>query len=140
MIISDNGISKVELKDGWIYKTQPKFLTDNEIWCLKSLFPLQYVPFAIQIDIETIKIKYIVSMPVTNPELLNYHLVKVQKMLIDVGIRHGDLTEKNIIVHENRPYVIDFAESRLMSDPRKDKRPEGDDYWLNKTLEVLCNK
>ena len=137
MLISDNGISKVELKDGWIHKTQPKFLCDNEIWCLKTLFPSGYVPYAQQTDIETIQIEHIVATPITNPELLNYHFVKVLEALRAYGVRHGDLTEKNMVIHRSRPYIIDFAESRLACDPREDKRPEGDEHWLKKTFEVL---
>lgn len=138
MLISDNGISKVELRDNWIYKTQPKFLTDNEIWYLETLFHYSYVPYAEQVDIETIRLKYIKPNKITDFNLLSYYFNKVQEMLIDCDIRHGDLTEKNIIVRNNRPYIIDFAESRLGCDPRPDKRREGDEFWLKKTFEVLC--
>lgn len=138
--LSGNSISTVWREGDWIYKKQMKFLTDNDIWCLQTLYPYEYVPYAEQIGIETIRLKYITPMPVTNPELLKDHFNKIRKMLIDTGIRHGDLTEKNIVVHKNRPYIIDFAESRLMCDPRPDKRPEGDEYWLKKTFEVLCGK
>ena len=54
-----------------------------------------------------------------------------------LGIRHGDLTQYAIIVVNNKPHFIDWAESRWKRDPAPDKRPEGDRYWLNKTIQEM---
>jgi len=66
------------------------------------------------------------------------HQIGVLTALIEAGVRHGDLTHYAVIVKDNKPFLIDFAESRLMGDPRPDKRPEGDRYWLHKTLLRIC--
>lgn len=135
--ISDNGVSRVYLKDGYIYKEQPKFLTDNEIYCLDQLHPYNFVPRAKLIHIELIRLEYI-KPAAYRPEW--YESIQEQyrvilKVLKKVGIRHGDLTEKNILLSETgRIYVIDFSESRLACDPRPDKRREGDKYWMEYTV------
>jgi len=134
MILKDNGISRVELRKGLIYKTQPKHLTDNEIWCLEKLAYSGYVPLARQISIDTIEMEFIKETSITDLEAIIAHFVNILSALQDAGIRHGDLTEANILIKDNHPYVIDFSESRLHCDPRPDKRPEGDKYWLKRTL------
>jgi tRNA A-37 threonylcarbamoyl transferase component Bud32 len=50
------------------------------------------------------------------------------------GVRHGDLTSPHVIVRNNSPIVIDWAESRVFTDPAPDKREEGDSYWMHKTM------
>lgn len=121
----------------WVVKEQPKFLTDNEFWCLQQLQASGYVPWSAQVDIETIRTLHIESQPVTDAKAFMAHGGLVLNALREAGIRHGDLTEKNVIVNRNKPYLIDFAESRLWDDPRPDKRREGDAYWLRKTMEML---
>ena len=139
MILSDNGISKVWREGDWIFKQQPKFMTDNEIWCLETLYLSGFVPYAEQVNIDTIKLKYIENQPVTDCHSFRHSMHKALQALKDAGIRHGDLTDKNILVSANAPYLIDFSESRLACDPRPDKRREGDSYWLITTTERLCN-
>lgn len=46
------------------------------------------------------------------------------------GIRHGDLTGRNIIVRGDRPIAIDFLQSRFRNAPGPDKRQLSDSYWL----------
>lgn len=137
MLISDNGVSKVWNEGGWIYKSQPKFMTDNEIWCLVAMFHTGYVPYAEQVDLEIIRMEFVPETPVTEPETLQMHARLVLHSLDQIGIRHGDLTRPNMLIKDNRPYIIDWSESRLRCDPRVDKRPEGDEYWLNKTIKAL---
>lgn len=138
MIISDNGISKVWRDGDWVFKQQPKFLTTNEIWCLQALYGSGFVPYAEQVDIELIKLEYIENEPVTDCGVFRYLMARALRALKSASIRHGDATAKNVLVNKNKPYLIDFSESRLMSDPRKDKRPEGDDFWFGETMERLC--
>ncbi len=88
---------------------------------------------------ELIRLEYIENGAVTEPDVLIGHAEGVLRALDNAGIRHGDLTDANILVRDNHPYVIDFSESRLTCDPRLDKRREGDRYWLEKTMEKLCN-
>lgn len=136
-VLKDNGISKVSQNGLFIYKKQPKFLTDNEIYCLKTMYHTGYVPYAEQVAIDTIRLEYIGETPVTSFDVVTYHFARILKVLNDAGIRHGDLTRPNVLIRGNRPYVIDFSESRLACDPRIDKRPEGDEYWLKRTFEEL---
>ena len=139
MLISENGISTVWRKDGWVYKKQPKHLCDNEAYALQHLYDTGYVPYAERLTIETVRMKDLgKSEPVTDSEAFMQHLAKILKMLEEKGLRHGDLTSYAIIVKDNKPYIIDWAESRTWDDPRPDKRREGDKHWLSKTMASLC--
>lgn len=138
-VISNNGISRVWLGgDGYIYKQQPKYLTDNEIWGLERMYQFGYAPKAEQVGIETVRMEYILRNIVTDRDKFMYHYAFVLKALKDAGIRHGDLSEYSVLVRDNTPILIDFAESRVICDPRPDKRPEGDRYWLGTTMVKLC--
>lgn len=131
--------SEVHRDGQWVYKKQSKFMTDNEIWILRQLHPTGYVPFAEQIDPETIRLEYIEETPVTDIKAVTNHFKRILGVLSAYGIRHGDLTGANILIKDNHPYVIDFSESRLTDDPRPDKRREGDEYHLFKYLRKLEN-
>ena len=122
----------------WVYKRQHEFLTDNEYWCLCQMYPSGYVPEVVKLDRDLLKIKYIA--PPTHSfymmDGLMEHRAPILAALKEAGIRHGDLTEYAVLIGEKcHPYLIDFSESRLWDDPRPDKRPEGDGYWLAKALE-----
>lgn len=139
-LIKDHPLSKVWADDdGNIYKWQPKFLTDNEIWCLERLFPTGFVPKAEQFELEVIRMDFIKDEVPTNAEHLLRNTETLLERLIDYGIRHGDLTRPNVLINGNAPILLDFSESRLTSDPRPDKRPEGDRYWLTRTIQEIIN-
>ena len=139
MLISDNGISTVWRRDGWVYKKQPKHLCDNEAYALQHLYDTGYVPFAEQVAIDTIRMEDLgESEPITDPHAFMWHLPVILRMLREKQLRHGDLTLYAIIVKENKPYIIDWAESRTWDDPRPDKRREGDAHWLSRTMMNLC--
>jgi RIO-like serine/threonine protein kinase len=140
MLISNNGVSKVWEDSGWIYKQQPKYLTDNEIWALISMFGSGYVPYAEQVDTEIIRIMKLSSKKVTNPKVFMGHLDRILEAMQEAGIRHGDLTEPHVFVIENKPKIIDWGESRVTCDPRLDKRREGDKFWLTKTMNELTER
>ena len=135
--LSGNNVSRVHRGGLWVYKSQPKFLTDNEIWCFQQMKSSGYVPDAEQVSMETIRTLYIENEPVTDATSFLSHVGLVLSALRAAGIRHGDLTEYSILVKDNRPYLIDFAESRLWEDPRLDKRREGDVYWIRETMNKL---
>lgn len=138
--LTDNGVSRVWREGQWAYKHQLKFLTTNEIWCLKTLYPSGFVPLAEQVDDETIRLEWIESEPVTDPDKFMLFYEPVLSALLGAGIRHGDLTKYAVLVVKNKPILIDFAESRLILDPRPDKRYGGDNYWLKRTMEAICGR
>ena len=140
-IISDNSIAIVwRSPDGLIYKRSMPFLIENEIYCLRVLWPSGYVPQAYRHDKYTIAMRDLGDTePVTDKDRFVVGMHGIATALVRNKIRHGDITKYAIIVKDNDPYIIDFAESRLESDPRPDKRIEGDDYWIKKTIEELTN-
>ncbi len=142
MILSESNISTVWTKhDGYVYKRQPKFMTDSEFWILKQLESSGYVPKQVeQVGIELIKMEYILPESITDIQEFMSHYEVVLWDLNKIGIRHGDLTDKNLLIKNNKPIMIDFSESRMACDPRQDKRPEGDEYWLKYAMQKLCKE
>jgi predicted Ser/Thr protein kinase len=80
------------------------------------------------------------GQPVTDPELFRRNCVKMLACLRDVGVRHGDLTgpqaggESNIIAVDNWPWVVDWQEAHLLTDPAPQKSPYSDSWLLMRTL------
>lgn len=127
--------------NGRVYKSQPKYMTDTELAFLKALEGTGYVPEDVRQDgIELISMEYIGPNYVTDEKAFMDHLPLVLDVLKERGIRHGDLTEYAVRIRDNRPILVDFSESRWMNDPAPDKRPEGDSYWLERTMRELCKK
>jgi predicted Ser/Thr protein kinase len=138
--ISDNSISVVwRGNDGYIYKRSTPFLIENELFFLEMLENTGFVPLAGRYDKYTIRMEDLGESELPNDQAaFSFYMGEILGLLSKHHIRHGDLTGQSFVVRDNRPYVIDFAESRLDSDPRPDKRPEGDYYWLFKTTNELC--
>jgi len=140
-LVSDNGISLVYSTKKYVYKRSIPFLTENEIFCLDTMSFSGYVPRAWRYDKYTVMMKNLgKSQPVTDEDYFRHHMDKVLFALNRATIRHGDLTTANIIVKNNHPFIIDWAESRFGNDIRADKRPESDKYWLTKSCEELCKR
>ena len=136
--LSGNSCSKVWKKDQWIYKKQPKFMTDNEVYALLVMKPTGFVPVFEQVGVELIRMKILKPEPVTDKNKFRLNCSGFLNTMRTKELRHGDLTFPHIFPTGNMPVVIDWAESRFWDDPRPDKRREGDLYWMNKTmLEVL---
>lgn len=138
-IISDNSIAVVwRGNNGIIYKRSMPFLIENELYCLQVMWPTGFVPQAHRYDKYTIAMKDLgVSQPITDKNKFVTGMYQMGAALKSKGIRHGDITKYAVIVKDNMPYLIDFAESRLLEDPRPDKRPEGDGYWIRKTIDEI---
>lgn len=146
-VVSNNGISivvRASDQDGvrsGIYKRSIPFLIENELWCLQELALSGFVPRAVRYDKYTILMEDLgLSQPVTDSVELWRNFDRLATVLHNARIRHGDLTTQAVIVRENFPYLIDFAESRRWHDPRPDKRPEGDKFWINKTYGELTRR
>lgn len=142
-LISDNGISIVCKNDGnpgVVFKRSIPFLIENELWCLERMQESGLVPNAFRWDKYTIAMDYIERQPITDKDEFMSYKNAMLDALYNANIRHGDFTKYAVIPNNNKPYVIDFAESRQGYDPRPDKRPEGDIYWINRTFEELCQE
>ncbi|GAH13984.1 unnamed protein product, partial [marine sediment metagenome] len=44
-----------------------------------------------------------------------------------------------VLVRNNKPVIIDWAEARVRTSPIESKRPESDMYWLRRTMRQLAN-
>jgi len=137
--LSHRNRSSTVVTDGrYVYKTQPKYLTDNEFYALLTMLDSGYVPRASQIGLETIRILFLAATPITDVSMFMSFCQPLLDAMKKRGLRHGDLTSYSVIPVLNRPMIIDWAESRMLDDPRPDKRPEGDAFWLRRTMESLC--
>jgi RIO-like serine/threonine protein kinase len=136
-VLKDHPLSRVWIDGGWLYKWQPKFLTENEIWCLEKIYLSRFVPYAERVELEIIRMEFIEDEAPTNGKLLLKHTDIALQALAICGIRHGDLTRPNVLVKDNRPILLDFSESRLVTDPRPDKRPGSDKFWLKCTVQEI---
>jgi tRNA A-37 threonylcarbamoyl transferase component Bud32 len=127
--------SKVWLERGKIYKSQPKFLTDNEYYFLKQMEDTGYVPVDVVLEgIELISMEYIKPELVTNTMDFMYHYHHVLWALREKGVHHGDLTKYSLLVRNNKPVIIDFSESRRLDSPIESKRPGADSIWLEEAM------
>jgi RIO-like serine/threonine protein kinase len=119
----------------WCYKRQCKTMCDTEMWCYDAMASSGYVPKAERVEVEVIRTEYIEPQPVTDGAAYLDHFEKVLEALENAKVRHGDLTEYSVIPHGDRPYLIDWAESRHACDPMPGKREEPDAFWLWNTME-----
>ena len=137
--LSGNSVSRVWREGGYIFKRQPKYLADNEWYALTHPALAEYVPGgALRVDKETIRMEFVENEHVTDVAAFMFHYWPVLDAFKKAGLRQGDLTEYAVLVRDNRPIIIDWAESRTWDDPRPDKRREVDAYWLKATMEKLC--
>lgn len=141
-LISDNGISVVHrASDGFIYKRSVPYLINNEYTFLQELWSTDFVPKCERHDKYTLKIRDLgESEPVIDRDRFVIRCEQFFRALKALGIRHGDLTRPHIIVKNHTPKVIDWAEARWACDKAEDKRPEGDEYWLRKTMEQILEE
>lgn len=131
-------VSQVWRQGEWVYKRQPRSMAINEMWALEILGRYKIVPMNPEwVDGDTIRMAFVPRMPILNVEnWLNFETL-VLKVLFQSGVRHGDLTAPNIIPYQGRPVIIDWGDCRPTCDPREDKRPEGDAYWLHRALREI---
>ena len=138
--LSGNSVSRVWVVENRILKRQPKYLTDNEWYALHTFQERGIVPQAIRLSDDIISMELIVEDTSFDAETFLANCEKFLLILRIAGIRHGDLTRPHIFVVNSSPVVIDWAESRIFSDPRPDKRREGDWHWMNVTAEQIVQE
>ena len=134
-LLSDNSISLVwRSGDGWIYKRSIPYLIETELAMLITMRGV-YVPGVSRYDKYTLAIQDAgKSEPITDANLFVANCEHFLTVMTMRGVRHGDLTTPHVIVRNNSPIVIDWAESRLFTDPAPDKRKEGDNFWMHSTM------
>ena len=138
MLKETNLEARVWLDGEWVFKEQPTYRTENEYYALKTLAPMGFVPAVHRETADLLRIKYIRGTPIKDSEKVRAQAPVILDRLLLEEVRHGDLTAVHVLVRRDRIFIIDWAESRYLHDPRPDKRPEGDAYWLNRSLEELC--
>jgi RIO kinase 1 len=70
-------------------------------------------------------------------EVVAEKILQNMKKLYDAGLVHGDLSEYNILIHNNTPYFIDFSQGTTKRDPNYS------DYWerdIRNVFKFLSNK
>ena len=139
-LLTDNNISVVYRgHDGWVYKRSIPFLIENELFCLQQMQDTGFVPDVQRYDKYTLAIADLgKSDMVFDKDRFRMNMYQLLRALQRKGIRHGDITKYSVIVKNDWPYLIDFSESRLIDDPRPDKRKEGDRYWTERTIHELA--
>lgn len=120
-------------------KTGPPGHITNEVRFLRTMERRSgYVPRLLSHTETSIELEYIESEPVTDADKFLRECCGLLSALRAHGIVHGDLTEYNLLVRDNRPVAVDFAESRFVTEThRTDKRPGGDAPWLWHAYEAL---
>lgn len=139
-LLSDNGISMVYIGgDQMIYKRSIPYFIHNEMAFLHKLKNTGYVPQYERYDKYTLQLEnFGLSQEITDIEAFVQSCLAFMFVIGSIGIRHRDLTRPHIIVVDNKIKVIDWAESRWEHDPAPDKRAEGDEYWMDKTMKEMC--
>lgn len=140
-VIKNTNCSQVYLHENWIYKRSVPF-AENEYRWLKALEDSEYVPKAQWLGDSTFRTEYLGDhqeswASVTGMDEFMSHEEPLLRALQEAGVRHGDLTRLAIIVRDNKPMLIDFAQSRALDSSQPDKRPEGDSYWLRRTMQEI---
>ena len=119
-------------------KTRTPEQVANEVSFLAVMGGAGYAPILLAFGPDSVTTEYIATEPVTDPDAFLRGCCGLLAKFRDMGIIHGDLTEYNLLVRDNRPLAVDFAESRLARETdRTDKRPGGDAPWLWHAYEAL---
>lgn len=104
---------------------------DNRTQMLRLLGPTGFAPKLIEARSDYVLQEDLGdSEDVSNGIEFWLNSIRLLLALRDNQIRHGDLTSPNIIIRDNVPMAIDFAQSSLFSESSKEKRPEADSYHL----------
>lgn len=109
----------------------------NEVRFLTFMQDSGYVPRLVACGDDFLTLEHIENEPVTDADAFLVHCCGLLSALRERKIEHGDLTDRNILVRGNRPYAIDFAESRFDSEAKPSKRLGGDAPWLWRAYEGL---
>lgn len=75
------------------------------------------------------------SEPITDGEAFRRSMMLALAHTRARGLRHGDFTGSNIIIRENRVWLIDWQESHRIGEPAPQKQPTSDASLVMKTIE-----
>ena len=130
--------------DGWIYKTTNEEYTKTEFSMLTKMHDSGYVPEAIKLSDTMLAIRHLGEQheswkSVTDAGAFMSHKQRILDALGAAGVRHGDLTRHAIVVVNNKPMIIDWAQSKLADDQAPDKRSGGDAFWLSCAMREIVD-
>jgi serine/threonine protein kinase len=118
-------------------KHRPPAEIANELRFLEDMQSSGYVPEVLSHTADSITLEAIQSEMISDADEFLHNCCEALSALYERGIIHGDLTDRNILIRENRPCIIDFAESRYADEQTPDKREGGDALWLWRAYEGL---
>ena len=142
-LVSDNRISLVYEHGDVFYKRSIPYLINNEYYAIKAMEAVNafFTPHCERLDKATLRFERILTARIEprDTERIKQSAASFMRCLAEAGLRHGDLTPPHVLWDGYGLVVIDWAESRWAADPAPDKRPEGDPYWMEKTLKEKLN-
>lgn len=123
------------LRNQTIVKTadtsQGEMLLVNEARFLKELRGTGFVPHIFLDEPDRIVMQDLgESETVIDPDVFRRNAILLLNTLNIYRIKHGDLTDSNVIIKNDRPMAIDWCEAVRLDERREGKRPEPDSYHL----------
>lgn len=133
--VSDRVDVSVEREEGAIVKVARTKAGEaelaNETRFLEALDSTRFVPRLNSATITHLIMEDIgEDEPVGNEAAFLRRCIALLHAFRERGIRHGDLTAKNLIVRGDYPVALDFGESRFADEDSPDKRPKPDAYYF----------
>jgi SAM-dependent methyltransferase len=103
----------------------------NEVRFLEALASTRFVPRLRGAESNRLILEDVVEgQPVQDEAAFLRACIGLLHAFRERGIRHGDLTAKNMIVRGDCPVALDFGESRFTDEDSPDKRPQPDAYYF----------
>ena len=135
--IADRADVSVERVDGAIVKVAHTKAGRAELRNeARFLMALQETPFAPERRSRWVEDKSLIMEDIGEDEPVQDEVAFLRRCIAllhafrERGIRHGDLTAKNLIVRGDYPVALDFGQSRFMDEDSPDKRPKPDAYYF----------
>ena len=73
--------------------------------------------------------------PMLDGEMFRRNCIRLLYVIRERGLRHGDLTGKNIVIRNDWPWAIDWQEGHKIGDKAPQKQPFADTHLLMRTIE-----
>lgn len=83
----------------------------------KPIFVYENILVMEFIGVDGVPAPLLKDWPILNKELLNQILNEVKKLYKEAKLVHADLSEYNIMINEEKPYIIDFGQAVPIEHP-----------------------